>query len=95
MTKKSNHKESFILSFAFIVSATLGISLVIESTLHFFNIYHRYLSLGLGLLALTVVFDFSTRVFSGLYLKSRYLILFSNLLLISIGILMLLEATKQ
>ena len=95
MVEKTNRKESSFLSFAFIASATLGIALVIESTLHFLNIYNRYLSLVLGLLALAGVYEFSRRVFFGLYKKSQYLILFSNLLLISIGALLLLEAIKQ
>jgi hypothetical protein len=95
MAEKSKYNESFFLPFAFIVSATLGISLVLESTLHFLNINNQYLSWGLSLLALAGVYVFSKSVFLGLFKKSQYLILFSNLLLIGIGTLLLLEAVKQ
>ncbi len=95
MAEKTNHKESLFLPFAFIVSATSGLSLIIESALHFLNIYNRYLSLGLGLLALAGVYVFSKRVFLRMYKKSQYLMLVSNLLLISIGALLLLVAINQ
>lgn len=94
MTEKTNYKDSFFLSISFIVSGSLALSLIEQSTLHFLNIYNQNLSRGLGVLALAGLFVFSERVYLKLYRRYQYLILFSNLVLIGIGTLLLLAAIK-
>lgn len=94
MREKTTHKETLFLSSAFIVSTTLAISFVVQLILHYLDIYSQDLNLLLGLLVLAGVYVFSKKVFAKLYRKNQYLILFSNLLCITIGALLLFGAVK-
>ncbi len=93
--KKENYIELNFLSFAFIVSASLAISFIVDSVLNFLGMDNRNVSWGVFLLSLAGIYVFCGRVFVKLPRKHQYLSLALNFFLIGVGILLFLESIKK